>query len=103
MFNPLLIGILIGVPVGAFAPEWLKILTFVIALLFSGLLVEAQGASRNIHDVHFSAHSWLIGIVGIAFGLWALHYARRRGLQQLGKAELGARWRTVRGISKWGW
>lgn len=103
MFNLLWVGVLIGVLLGTFALEWLKIAVFVIALVFSDL---AHGASSNVRDVgnlHFAVPPWLIGIGGVAFGLWAWHHARRRGLQHLGQAEFRTRWTNVRGISKWGW
>ncbi len=106
MSNALWVGILVGVPVGTFAPEWARIVIFLIALLLSDLI---HGASHNVHNVanlhnvHFAVPPWLIGLVGLAFGLWAWHYARRRGLQHLGQAELRTRWTAVRGTSRWGW
>jgi hypothetical protein len=106
MSNALWVGVLVGVPVGAFAPEWAKIVVFLIALLLSDL---AHGASRNlhnvhnVHNVHFMVPLWLIGVAGLAFGLWAWHYARKRGLGHLGQAELRTRWAAVRGSSRWGW
>jgi hypothetical protein len=103
MSNALWVGILVGVPVGAFAPGWVKPIVFVIALILSDLVHTTSHNVHNVHNVHFAIPPWLIGIVGIGFGLWAWHYARRRGLQHLGKAELLNRWANVRGISKWGW
>ena len=100
MSNALWIGVLVGVPVGAFAPEWAKIVLFLIALIFSDLI---HGVFHNVHNVHFAVPLWLIGVVGVAFGLWSWHYARRRGLQHLGQAELRTRWTAVRGTSRWGW
>ena len=106
MSNALWVGILVGVPIGAFAPQWVKIPVFLIALLLSGLI---HGASHNVHNatnlhnVHFAVPPWLIGLAGVAFGLWAWHYARKRGLQHLGQAELRTRWAAVRGSSRWGW
>jgi hypothetical protein len=100
MSNALWVGLLVGVPVGAFAPGWAKIVVFLIALLFSDLV---GGVSHNIHNIHFVVPLWLIGVGGVAFGLWSWHYARKRGLQHLGQAELRNRWTTVRGTSKWGW
>ncbi len=106
MSNALWLGILVGVPLGAFAPEWVKIVVFVIALLLSDLLHEATHNVHNVanlHNAHFAVPPWLIGVIGLGFGLWAWHYARKRGLQNLGKAELNTRWNNVRGISRWGW
>ena len=106
MYNALWVGILIGVPLGTFAPEWLKIIVFVIALVLSDLINGISGNVHNVanlHNVHFAVPPWLIGIIGVAFGLWAWHYARMRGLQHLGQAELRNRWTNVRGISRWGW
>jgi hypothetical protein len=104
MPNAFWIGILIGVPVGAFAPGWLKPIVFVIALLLSDLVyTSSRNIQHNIQHTHFAVPLWLIGLIGVGFGLWAWHYARKRGLQQLGKAELNTRWNNVRGISRWGW
>ncbi len=106
MYNALWIGVLLGVLVGAFAPGWVKPIVFVVALIFSDLV---HAASRNVqnaanlHNVHFAVPLWLVGIAGLAFGLFAWHYARKRGLQHLGAAELRTRWAAVRGTSKWGW
>jgi hypothetical protein len=100
MYNLLWVGLLIGVPVGAFAPGWVKPIVFVIALVLSDLV---RTTSHNGRSVHFAVSPVLIGAIGVGFGLWALHWARRRGLQQLGRAELNTRWNAVRGISRWGW
>jgi hypothetical protein len=109
MFNALWFGILVGVVLGNFAPEWVKIVAFVIALVLSDLKYEV---SRNVHkvtnfhsvhNVHFTVPPELIGLVGVGFGLWAWHYARKRGLQHLGEAELRTRWSNARASSKWGW
>ena len=106
MSNALWIGLLIGVPVGTFAPEWVKIPVFVIALVLSDLIHGTSQNVRNVtgvHNVHFAVPPALIGIAGVAFGLWAWHYARRRGLQHLGQTELRNRWTAARASSKWGW
>jgi hypothetical protein len=109
MSNALWFGILVGVLVGTFAPEWARIVVFLIALVLSDLAYQASKGIHNIrnvhnvHNVHFVVSPELIGVVGIVVGLWAWHYARRRGLQHLGRAELNTRWTAVRGISRWGW
>lgn len=120
MSHALWVGLLIGIPVGTFAPEWAKIGGFVIALLLSDLVqkvvhsVTAHSASvHRIHSVglhsasvqsaHFALPPWFIGALGLAFGIWSWHFARKRGLQHLGRAELRTRWTAARGISKWGW
>lgn len=106
MSTELWVGILVGVLVGAFAPGWAKLLLFLGALLFSDLALNAVHGAHNVHSV-YNIHSrvppWFIGVAGVAFALWALHYARKRGLQHLGEAELRTRWTAVRGISRWGW
>jgi len=101
MSNALWLGILIGVPVGAFAPGWLKPIVWVVALVLSDL-VHTQNV-QNVQGLHFAIPPWLIGLLGVLFGLWSWHYARKRGLQHLGQAELRTRWAAARGISKWGW
>jgi hypothetical protein len=116
MSNALWFGILVGLAVGLFAPEWLKIVVFLVALLLSDLVqtvvhrvhrahgVSVHGVhSASVHSYHFAVSPLSIGVVGLAFGLWAWHYARKRGLQHLGRAELRARWTAARGISRWGW
>jgi hypothetical protein len=109
MSNALWLGIVVGVLVGTFAPEWVRILVFVIAGLLSDLAYQASKGIHNIHNirsihnVHSALPSWLIVIAAVVFALWAWHYARRRGLQHLGRAELNTRWTAVRGISRWGW
>jgi len=100
MSNAFWVGVLLGVPFGAFAPGWTKPVVFLIALVLADLV---HGASHNIHNLHFVVPPWLIGLAGVLFGLWAWHYARKRGLQQLGRAELNNRWNLTRGISRWGW
>lgn len=100
MSHALWVGILIGVPVGAFAPQWIKIAVFLIVLLLSEVV---HGVSHGVSSIHFVWPPWLIGVIGVAIGLLALHFARRRGLEHLGQAELRNRWNTVRGISRWGW
>lgn len=100
MSNALWIGVLIGVLVGAFASEWVKIGAFVVALVFSDLV---QKASHGVHGVHTAIPPWMIGVGGVIFGLMSWHFGRKRGLQHLGQAELRTRWRNVRRISKWGW
>lgn len=88
---------------------WVKFGVFLVALLTSGLVTKASHSVHSAHgihnvvDVHPSMSPWLIGVAGLAFGLYSWHFARKRGLQHLSEAELSARWRNVRGISKWGW
>ena len=49
---------------------------------------------------HVSGLVWFA--LGILVGLPAgYHRGRLRGLRHLGSAELAARWRTVRGVSKY--
>jgi len=106
MSNALWLGVLAGVVLGSFAPEWVRIVVFIIALLLSDLTHEASRNVYNVtnfHNYHFEVPPLLIGLAGLAFGLWAWHYARRRGLQHLGEYELRTRWTNVRGSSKWGW
>jgi hypothetical protein len=103
MSHALWVGVLIGVPVGAFAPQWVKIVVFLIVLLLSEVVRGASHGVGNLSHVHFVWPPWLIGVIGVVIGLSAFHYARRRGLAHLGQAELRSRWTTVRGISRWGW
>ena len=104
MYNAFWVGILIGVPVGSFAPGWLKPIVFVIALVASDVVrTTSHIGSQTVQHTHFAVPPWLIGAIGVGFGLWALHWARKRGLEQLGRAELKVRWKNVRGISRWGW
>lgn len=103
MSHELWVGVLIGIPVGAFAPQWIKFAAFAIMLLLSEVVRGASHGVHNLGQVHFVWPPWLVGVIGMAIGLWAWHYARRRGLEHLGQAELRGRWNTVRGISKWGW
>jgi hypothetical protein len=98
--NMLWIGVLAGMIVCA-GPEWLKILTFVVAVLFSGLLVHLPVHGHG--HPHATANPWVLAIGGVGFGVWSWHYARKRGLQHLGAAELNTRWTNVRKMSKWGW
>jgi len=98
--NSLWFGILIGILVGTFAPGGVKIVVFIIMILLSDVV---HGTSHDFHNIHFVVPPWLIGLAGLIFGLWAFHFARRRGLQHLGQAELQNRWTSARGISKWGW
>lgn len=98
MLNMFWVGVLAGMAVSAFAPDWVKAITAVAAAVFSRLLVRVSP-----HHLQFVAPPWLIALSGVAFGVWSWHYARKRGLQHLGKAELNTRWKAVRGISKWGW
>jgi len=109
MSNALWVGLLIRILAGAFAPVWVKFGVFLVALLASGLVMKA---SRSVHSAHgvynvIGVHPvmppWLIGVFGLAFGLWSWHYARKRGLQHLSQHELRTRWRNARRISKWGW
>jgi hypothetical protein len=77
--------------------------------VLSGLidLVPRPSVRRHGHVagrlVAVPSPSWLIAAGGVFFGLWAWHYARKRGLQHLGAAELNSRWTNVRDVSKWGW
>jgi hypothetical protein len=98
--NMLWIGVLAGMIV-CVGPEWLKILTFVVAVLFSGLLVHLPVHGHG--HLHATANPWVLAIGGVGFGVWSWHYARKRGLQHLGAAELNTRWTNVRRMSKWGW
>lgn len=104
--NALWIGMLVGVLVGNFAPGWVKIGAFLVAVVGSDLVQKASHrvhGAPNLNSVHFALPPWLIGAAGVAFGLWAFHFARKRGLQHLGQAELRNRWTNVRRVSKWGW
>jgi hypothetical protein len=106
VYNVLWIGVLIGVPVGAFAPGWVKPIVFAAAVVLSDLARTTSRNVRNVHNinnVHFIWPPWLIGLIGLILALWSWHYARMRGLQHLGRAELRARWNTIRGVSRWGW
>ena len=103
MSNALWLGVLAGVALGSFAPEWVRIVVFVIALLLSEVERGASHGVSNLGHIHFVWPPWLVGVIGVVIGLLALHYARRRGLAHLGQSELRGRWTNVRGISKWGW
>lgn len=103
MSNALWVGLLIGILAGVFAPVWVKFGIFLVALLASGLVTKASHSVHSAHGAHLAMPPWLIGVAGLAFGLCSWHFARKRGLQHLGQAELRTRWRNVRGISKWGW
>jgi hypothetical protein len=108
MSNALWLGILVGLAIGVFAPEWAKIVVFLFALLFSDLVQTVLHRVHSAHgtsvrSAHFAVPPELIGAAGLVLGLWAWHYARKRGLQHLGRAELRSRWTAVRGISRWGW
>jgi hypothetical protein len=96
MSNALWVGVLVGVPVGAFAPGWAKIVVFLVALLFSDLVHGALHNVHNIHNVHFAVPPWLIGVGGVAFGLWSWHYARRRGLWGARTLLLALTWASMR-------
>jgi hypothetical protein len=96
--NEVWIGVLAGILVGEFAPEWMKIITFIASLLLSGLLIRFHPSGH----AHLMASPGVIAIAGVIFGIWSWHYARKRGLQHLGKSELATRWERVREESKWG-
>ena len=98
MINTLWVAVLVGVLIGAFAPEWIKFSAAVVAVVLSGLLVRVTA-----HHARFVVSPWLIAVSGVVFGLWSWHYARRRGLQHLGEFELRNRWTNARTISSWGW
>ena len=110
--NMFWIGVLAGMLVCA-GPGWLKALTFVTAIVFSGLLVRlttghglhlpGHGQEHGHVHLHATANPWLIAILAVLFGVWSWHYARKRGLAHLGAAELNTRWTNARKISKWGW
>ena len=103
MLKTLCICLLVGILVGAFAPEWAKIGVFLVALVGSDLVQKASHSVHGVKGLHSAMPPWLIGVAGLAFGLWSWHFARKRGLDHLGKAELRTRWTNVRRISKWGW
>jgi hypothetical protein len=90
-------GVLAGTIVGAFAPGGLKALAIGAALVLSGLLEHLFSHGH----LHLPVPSWLIAVLGVAFGLWAWHRGRLRGLQHLGTHELRTRWANVRGVSRW--
>ena len=102
MHNEFWLGVLIGVPVGAFAWGWLKPLVFVVALVLADV-VPTTSAKHTIEHVHYKVPPALIGLIAVLFGLWSWHYARKQGLKNLGAAELKTRWTNVKGVSKWGW
>jgi len=94
------LGVLAGMAVAVVAPGWLKAITAGVAVLLSGLLVNLP---THGHDhFHAKVSPWLIAVGGVGFGLWAWHYARKRGLLHLGQSELNTRWERVREESKWG-
>lgn len=97
------LGILAGMVVAAFAPGWMKAIVFIAAVVFSGLLVRIPAHPQGIAHLHLTVPPLVIVIGSLAFGAFAWHYARLRGLQHLGSAELRTRWANVRNISKWGW
>jgi hypothetical protein len=58
-------------------------------------------AAAQPHATH-SLGGGLLFILGLVIGVpLGYHRGRLRGLRHLGSAELAARWRTVRGISKY--
>jgi hypothetical protein len=93
-------GVLAGMVVSAFAPGWVKGITTVVAVVFSGLVMRVSAHAP--HHVHFAIPAWAFAWGGVAFGLWSWHYARKRGLDHLGVAEAKTRWERVRETSKWG-
>lgn len=103
MFTTICLGIWIGVLVGTFLPEWIRIVVFLITFWLSDLVHSASHDVSYFHSLHYAVPPWLIGIVGVLVGMWAWHSARRRGLAHLGQSELNTRWTNVRRISKWGW
>jgi hypothetical protein len=98
----LCIGILAGMVIVFLAPGWLKIVAFVAALWFSGLLGHFKLLHSHEH-FHWSVPPLLYLVGGVAIAFFGWHYARRRGLVQLGDFELENRWRNLRTVSKWGW
>jgi hypothetical protein len=92
-----------------------SLLEVVLWTLSPGVVPGDRAVIRHGHDEDTAAvtlqsdqgelevRRWLIGLIGVGFGLWAWHYARKRGLQHLGQSELKTRWNNVRGISRWGW
>jgi hypothetical protein len=94
-------GVLLAMVASAFAPGWVKGIIFVVALMLSGVLVRLQAHAP--HHLHAVMSPWLIAVAGVGFGIFAWHYARVRGLAQLGTAELRTRWTNVRRVSRWGW
>jgi hypothetical protein len=94
-------GVLVAMVVSAFVPGWVKGIIFVVAVFLSGVLVRLH--AHTPHHLTFVVPEWLIALAGVSFGVFAWHYARLRGLQQLGSAELRTRWGNVRRVSKWGW
>jgi Na+-translocating ferredoxin:NAD+ oxidoreductase RnfD subunit len=91
-------GVLAGVVVSAIAPGWVKGITAVAAVVLSGLLSRLHQGGH----FHLTMSPALIGVAGVAFGLWSWHYARKRGLRHLADSELRTRWERVRDESKWG-
>jgi hypothetical protein len=98
--NMLWVGVLAGMVVCA-GPGWLKAITFITAVVFSGLLMRLPAHGHG--HFHMTASPWLLAIGGVGFGVWSWHYARKRGLEHLGAYELRTRWTNARKISKWGW
>jgi hypothetical protein len=102
--NTLWVGVLVGVFVGAFAYEWVKLATVIVAFIFSGLFMRLERLrGQRFSHLHFMLPPSAIAIVAVLIALFSWHYARKRGLQHLGQHELRTRWNNVRGISKWGW
>jgi hypothetical protein len=97
------VGVLAGMAVIALGPGWLKLATLVVAVVLSGLLMRLRTLPHHHLQFHATVPPLLIAVAGVVFGLWAWHYARKRGLQQLGEHELRNRWGAMRGVSKWGW
>lgn len=96
-------GVLAGMAVIVIMPLWVKIAAFITAVVFSGLVMRLRTLPHHHLQFHPTVPGWLWAVGGVGFGLWAWHYARKRGLQHLGEQELRNRWTIVRGISKWGW
>jgi uncharacterized membrane protein (Fun14 family) len=87
-----LAGILVGLIVGWFLPEWVRVIVLVVALTGMGIL---QAAGR----AHFPAVPCLaLALAALIFGLW---HGRYRGLRHLGESDYRGRVRNVKSVSRW--
>ena len=88
-------GILLACLISWILPDLAFLVLFAVALFASGLF---QATIGHAHSTSMGALMLILLVLGLLGGVWL---GRRRGLQQLGAAEFGTRWRNVLGISRW--